>query len=78
MSRGVPISVRSCSHVVFVDQPTDAVTADDPIAYGGSALDWPASPLRREQLKGPVRPMAVVVLDVGVEDAGEMTRPDDE
>ena len=66
-------SIRSRDQVVLVDQPAQHVTTDD--LFEPSGLGFGVPWLRRHQRQGPMRSMAVVMLDELGEDAAEVTGP---
>jgi hypothetical protein len=59
---------------VFVNEPTESISAADPERIGGSGEAQSRSRLWRRESQATVRTVAVVVIDVGVQDALELAR----
>jgi len=73
---GFQKSITSRDQVVFVDESGEYITTDDlsEASRPGFRTPW----LRRHQPQGPMRSMAVVVLDELRQDTVEMSRSDDQ
>jgi hypothetical protein len=61
-----------------VDEPTESISAMDPQRIGGSGEAQSGSRLGRHESQAAMRAMAVVVIDVGVQDALELATAGDQ
>ena len=75
---GCQNSITSRDQVVFVDETAEHITPADAVRGEWTGRRTIGSWLWWEQRERPVRPVRVVVLEVDLKHAGEVTRTDDQ